>query len=489
VKSQTFDLNFEQQNLTSDPFAHKDNIVLKNNLLGISIINSEWDLNTGCLNARLAIFDSLMVVKHKYLFTDNNNLFKLVPLDFKQSKVSKNYFVAGYTIDQSQNLHPWLMILDSVGNFVTSNYLNMTGIISKIIQFNDTLISCGGVKTNGTLYNNSNRELIMWNFNTSGKLVKQFLIPHSSLNLKYDMITDIKKLSNKLIVTGTYSKICTNYSNDDPTIFLMCINPLNGFIYWQKEFGGGKYNFSPIIAIKSGDLVVGSSTCDDNGRIFLWIGDTSGNIVKCRKVNYAKTFSCSDNSTSFVPKNFNSGSVILQFLDFSSANHLIGHGKFILSNCDVPFSFDYEINKDTTISGNINLTDFNMPNSDLFSYEVDSSVTCDYLKCMAPFLPLTNIVEFRKDNYICATFDRITYSISPLIDFHSKTWIFTKFKSSVKGFKQHYFRIDALGIFTVNNSSFTFLPVNLSTQSLLPLTKTTINFNQFNYSDFLKCPN
>ncbi len=41
VKSQTFDLNFEQQNLTSDPFAHKDNIVLKNNLLGISIINSE----------------------------------------------------------------------------------------------------------------------------------------------------------------------------------------------------------------------------------------------------------------------------------------------------------------------------------------------------------------------------------------------------------------------------------------------------------------
>ena len=130
-----------------------------------------------------------------------------------------------------------------------------------------------------------------------------------------------------------------------------------------------------------------------------------------------------------------------------------------------------------------------MPNSDLFSYEVDSSVTCDYLKCMAPFLPLTNIVEFRKDNYICATFDRITYSISPLIDFHSKTWIFTKFKSSVKGFKQHYFRIDALGVFTVNNSSFTFLPVNLSTQSLLPLTKTTINFNQFNYSDFLKCPN
>ncbi len=425
-----------------------------------------------------------MVVKHKYLFTDNNNLYKLVPLDFKQSKVSKNYFVAGYTIDQSQNLHPWLMILDSVGNFVTSNYLNMTGIISKIIQFNDTMISCGGVKTNGTLYNNSNRELIMWNFNTSGKLVKQFLIPHSSLNLKYDMITDIKKLSNKLIVTGTYSKICPNYSNDDPTLFLMCINPLNGFIYWQKEFGHFSHNFSPVIALKSGDLAIGSSTCD---YIFLWLGDTLGNFSSTKKIVYAKTFSCSDKSTSFVYKNFNSGSGILQFLDFSSSNHLIGHGKFILSNCDVPFSFDY-INSNNSIAGNINLTDFNIPNSDLFSYQTDSSVTCNSLSCMAPFLPLMNVVEFRKDNYICATFDKITYSVSPLIDFHCKTWIFTKFKTPVKGFRQHVFSLQPGGSMPVG-SNFTFLPVNLSTQSILPLSKTTINFNPVKYTDLLICPN
>ena len=481
-------MNFEQQNLTSDPFAHKDNIVLKNNLLGISIINSEWDLNTGCLNARLAIFDSLMVVKHKYLFTDNNNLFKLVPLDFKQSKVSKNYFVAGYTIDQSQNLHPWLMILDSTGNFLTSNYLTMNGIISKIIQYNDTTISCGGVRTNGTLYNNSNRELFMWDFNTSGKLIKQFLIPHSSLNMKYDMISDIKKLSNKLIITGTYSKICANNSNDDPTLFVMCINPLNGFIFWQKEFSGGNSNFSPIIAIKSGDLVVGTSTCDGNGYIHIWFGDTLGNFGNYIPIEYDRTFSCSDYSTSNIMKNFNTGSVILQFLDFSSINHLIGHGKFILSNCDLPFSFDYDLSN-SSISGNINLTDFNMANSDLYSYQTDTSVTCNTLSCMVPFLTLTNIVEFRKDNYISATFDRITNSLSPRIDFHCKTWIFTKFKTTVKGFKQHNFKQLTFGGLTTGNPNFTFLPVNLSTQSLLPLSKTTIIFNQIQYSDFLICPN
>jgi len=362
------------------------------------------------------------------------------------------YVLTGYIdpLSALQPMNPFIVIIDSNFNIVSSKIIQERGMFSRIGIAPSGNFVCVGYKGDSTDANSTKVGLIASvDFNLT--VVTSFVIPTAYISQSYTNLNDLKVLNNnESIITGSLMQL--NNGCIEIRTSLIKINHNTGIITWQNNDVGIGYTNPKIEIFDNKIFLIVSAENPSTAGILKY--DNLGNFIGGASFESSPFYNCIENKIlSHIP--------YCQNIKYLTNDTILVTGKFVLNT---EFMFDVKIFLPDSlmsdswqfVDGHANYTIYQSSNTDLTGYhQTFGANSCINAMGIQPIYSTDNTI-FLLNSKIPVT---VTYThlLNTSPNDFNKTWTFTHGYSSAYGYKQINF-INAGKINPSPSSNFIVFP-------------------------------
>jgi hypothetical protein len=178
----------------------------------------------------------------------------------------------------------------------------------------------------------------------------------------------------------------------------------------------------------------------------------------------------------------------MQDLKSAPNDRILVYGKYLRSNSNIPWSFEFDIIDTITYNSHIYKTDFLMANSDPFSYSGDSVSICGFIDGLNPLFSIHNVSMLSNNNFLLSTLDKKSLIGVPVIVENNKSWFVTLNNNQSINFQTINLSFANIACPTWSSNSINFNSLMLNTNTAFNIIKETYPFSINNDIDLHLCP-